>query len=731
MKHEGLGSMAVRCRFGLVDQHLELDSSEITVVAAPSGYGKTTLLAQWYRTLRSSGACPVWLAIDPEAIELDDLEQLIDQSLRRVSVGEGDELLGSPIDEVVDRDGVLFIDDLQHVDQWVIDRLLQRFAGPEGGRRWRLVVASRTLVYVPPRTTPAQAPRRIGPSDLRLDEEEVSRVVRDLAPGLAPWRLHELVDRIDGWPAGLDLVGQILASEQSIPDQVGELVDNHRIVDEYFERELFASLPLSDQDFLVRSSVVVRPSGEVCDQVDGVTCSADHLARLGYRNAFLVSTEDNMASRWAPMGRAFLLRRLRALGQEHEQATRRRVLQWLVDQRRYDEAITQAAETDDWFVVVDLVLETGLGIIGSGRADDLVSWLDRLPAEVVMAEPGVAVLAAMALWVRNGDVDDQQIDRWLKQAAGGRRGRPPCQAESLAGAIDAGRAAFGRLGPRTRKLVAERALRAEAPTDTPWTALAHAAIGLASYLDDQPREARRAFTESLRIVAGLDVEPRRCMTRLFSPTALGVFALIELESGGYDDRAHALISAAELQDLRTSSLGPGAGIICLAKSRAALAAGDHEGALELALQTGRTAQLLAFRVLGYLDAASIYCEQGQAQDSTRCLAGADRLLARDADVGRLLTQRRRAIERQVKLGRAAPGSSVDLLTDREAEVLRLLDSDLSRREIADELYLSFETVKTYVQRLYQKLGVSSRAAAVATAGAWGWLDELGQDVGLR
>ncbi|MGI9612143.1 MAG: LuxR C-terminal-related transcriptional regulator [Acidimicrobiales bacterium] len=701
--------MAVGQCLAPFDRRLQLDGSEITVVTGPPGYGKTTLLAQWYRTLRRSGARPIWHTIDPTTVEVHDRGF--------------DELLRSSIDAVADGDGVLFIDDLHHADQWVIDQLTEWFNGLEGGR-WQLILASRATINVPPHTASDQTPRQIGPNELRLDDQEVDRALRDIAPDLAPWQTVELVDRIDGWPAGLDLVGRILATEQQITAPVGELVDSHWMVADYFERESFTALPDSDKDFLVRSSVVARPSSEVCDQVDGVTCSADHLARLSYGNTFVFSAENGTALRWAPMGRAFLLGRLRALGQGHEQATRQRVLRWLVDQRRYDEATTQAAETDDWFVVVDLVLETGLDIVGSGRADDLISWLDRLPAEVVMAESGVAVLAAMALWVQQGDVAGQEIDRWLKQAASSRRGRPPSQAESLSAAIDAAQAAFGQLGPRTRKLIAERALRAEAPSDTPWAALAHAAIGLASYLDDEPREARRALTESLRIQTRLDVEPRRCMTRLFSPTALGVLALIELESGGYDDRADALISAAELQDLRNSGPAPGAGIIGLAKSRSALAAGDHKRALELALQTGRTAHTFAIRALGFLDAASIHCEQGRADASMRCLADADRLLARDVDVGRLLTQRRRAIERQVKLGRAARGSSVDLLTEREAEVLRLLDSDLSRREIAEELYLSFETVKTYVQRLYQKLGVSSRAAAVATAHAWGWIDEL-------
>lgn len=705
-----------------IDRRLRLGDHSITLVTGPAGYGKTTLLAQWYRTLRRAGTRPAWLCIEAETVRPQDIERLLHIDLCQLHQGRLDDGIQSSLAAVADRDRVLFVDDVHHLDQRVVDHLLQVLSTPEG-RPWRLVLAGRTSIQVLPRAPSQQLIATFGPCDLRLDDGVIDRVLCDASPDLAPWQRAELVERIDGWPAGLDLVGRVLETEGPPPGKLGELVDGHPIVADYFLREVFGGLPVSDQSFLIRSSVVACPSADVCDQLDGVSGSADRLARLGSSNAFVHSGSAGHDLRWVPMGRAFLLDRLRILGPEHEQEARRRVFHWLLAHRRYDEAVGQAAEIDDWYAVVDLVLDTGFDIISCGRAGHLVSWLDRVPAEVVMAEPGVAVLAAMALWVKDGDLAGADIDRWLARAASTRRGRPPCRAESLSAAIDAGRAAFGRLGPRTRKLLAERALRAEAAL-TPWAALAQAAFGLASYLDDEPREARRALTESLRIQSALDVEPRRCVTRLFSPTALGILALIELESGDYDNRADALISVAELQSPRSAGSTPGAGIIGLARSRAALAAGDYEGALELALQTATTTQLVAFRALGYLDAASIHCEQGRADRSADCLAKADELLAGQADVGRLVAKRRRAIERQVKLGRAARWSSVDLLTEREAEVLRLLDSDLSRREIAQELYLSFETVKTYVQRLYQKLGVSSRAAAVATAQAWGWMDQI-------
>jgi len=55
------------------------------------------------------------------------------------------------------------------------------------------------------------------------------------------------------------------------------------------------------------------------------------------------------------------------------------------------------------------------------------------------------------------------------------------------------------------------------------------------------------------------------------------------------------------------------------------------------------------------------------------------------------------------------------LTQREQEILKLIAAGKSLPEIAKELYLGLTTVKTHVQHLYEKLGVSDRAAAVASA----------------
>lgn len=711
-------------RSPIVERHVVLDDADITFVAGPAGAGKTTLLAQWYDELRRQDRRPAWLAVDVGASDLSYAKGIVVSSLSHrhphVADLDGDDALA----EVPSRDRVIFIDDLHHLDQRVVDELLLWF-GRATGQPWRLVLAGRTAMDLSAHGAADRSIRLVGPQELKLDGDEVREALGSWAGDLSDRQQAVLAERLGGWAAGAGLARQELADRPPNARTKQVLDGSHPAVADYFEREVLSGLPLSDQDFLVSSSVLTEPSIEACDQVAGDSRSAERLARLGNLHAFLHPSTDGIGYEWVPFAREFLLQRLRLVGDEAELEARSRLLRWCLSQGNYDEAVSQAVEISDWYAIVDLALDAGLDVIGCGRAEDLVRWLEQLPPDVVSAESGVAVVAAMALWVSRGDEAGDEIDAWLAPATRARRGSPPCQAESLSGAIDASRGLFSRLDPRTRKLLAQRALHHERGSATAWGALSHAAVGLAAYVDDQPREARSALTESLRIQASLDVGPRRWVSRLFSPYVLGVLALIDIELGGYDHRAEALLSAAELQSHGTAV--PGSEIVRLAQGRAALARGDRQVALELFLQTAREARLTAFKALGYLDAASIYCEQGRVEESAACLVAADRLLDRAPDGGRLLSRRRRAIERQVRLGRAAHRGTTEALTEREIEVLRLLESDLSRREIARELYLSFETVKTYVKRLYRKLGVSSRSAAVATAYAWGLLDEAGPD----
>ena len=79
------------------------------------------------------------------------------------------------------------------------------------------------------------------------------------------------------------------------------------------------------------------------------------------------------------------------------------------------------------------------------------------------------------------------------------------------------------------------------------------------------------------------------------------------------------------------------------------------------------------------------------------------------------------LDHQRDLGRAAGAIELERLTPRERQILPLLAQGHTNRQVAAQLQLGTGTVKSYVERLLQKLGAASRAEAAARAATWGLL----------
>jgi ATP/maltotriose-dependent transcriptional regulator MalT len=115
----------------------------------------------------------------------------------------------------------------------------------------------------------------------------------------------------------------------------------------------------------------------------------------------------------------------------------------------------------------------------------------------------------------------------------------------------------------------------------------------------------------------------------------------------------------------------------------------------------------------------------------QCLTADPKILKAWMAAGFLLEAIGRAMEHALDLpgsllpGQPAPegkqGRLLTPLTEGETRVLRYLPSNLSSPEIAGELYLSCNTVRTHLRQIYRKLDVHTRSQAVARADALGLL----------
>jgi LuxR family maltose regulon positive regulatory protein len=335
-------------------------------------------------------------------------------------------------------------------------------------------------------------------------------------------------------------------------------------------------------------------------------------------------------------------------------------------------------------------------------------WLDGLPEEAITANPPVAFVAA---WIRGfGGASRQDTERWLAAAEdGGYAGPPPDGIPSLAFGAALARATmvFDDVGRSVA--AAHRALEVAGPAPTPFSWTAQAALGHCLYLAGRPAEARSRLEELIARVPA-SAQPYAVTS------ALAVLALVaaDQDPGAAASLARRAVAVVDAHGLAFEPLG---GIVYLALGRALEGHGElaeAEVQLGRALELLRTDSMGVHRAAALLGLASVHRGRGDLPAARALIEQARELVERSPDPGVL----RSLLERVEAAAGPRPRRQVQTgvpLTEREVAVLRLLPTQLSTREIGRELSVSVTTVRSHVQATYRKLGVSSRAEAIAQA----------------
>ena len=297
----------------------------LTLIAAPAGYGKTTLAAQWAAQLDQ----PVtWLAL--EEADDDPLRfcTYLVAALQRVHPAIGAELLPALLAGQLPPQAALVATLLNDLDA-------ARTLNPSGLRRPEgfgdplvcvlddfhaiqdpaiLAVLQSLLAHRPSglhlalvtREDPALPLARlrardqlteVRAADLRFDQAETAAFLRDgMGLALSEADLARLAARTEGWAAGLQLAGLSLQGRADPAAFVETLSGSHRFILGYLTEEVLARQPAAVQQFLLDTSILARLSGDLCDAVTGLTGSATLLERLLAANLFLVPLDDE--GRW-------------------------------------------------------------------------------------------------------------------------------------------------------------------------------------------------------------------------------------------------------------------------------------------------------------------------------------------------------------------------------------------------------------------------------------------------
>jgi len=697
----------------------------LVLASAPAGSGKTTLLASWLAERPEAAA---WLQV--EDIDSDPARfwtYLIDSigealpsatsSLRYVATGpDSDEqtIVSAVVNALADADErlVVVIDDYHLIDNASVHRGVERLI--------ELCPPTVTIVV----STRVDPPFRLGRlrvrnqvveirgSDFRFEAAEASTLLVDHdGEALDPSVVERLCRRTEGWAAGLVLAGLSL-QHAADPERFAESFhgDDQLVVD-YMTDEFLAAEGDEQRRRLLEISVLEQFNGALVDAVTDSTGGATWLVETATGNQRLIGL-DRTGS-WYRYHHLFRdLLRLEAeqtLPPEHLHELHRRAAAWFEAEDDPLRAIGHRLAAGEHTAAVRLMYLLAPQLISDGQIDTLRNVLERI-GEPATNDPACALAWGWCDYI-GGDYTRARewVETTHRVASPGfdRIITAPLRMNLAVAAGDVGGA-----------LELARELKANDQFATSRPELATAAGGVFTWAG-QAAEAREV----------LEIAVRQSIASDFRATH--VLSCIHQAINNFDDR------------------------------------GDTSGgerALDAAEQLAmgsyyRIAPAYALRARGAADPASARADAVTAVDLARRIPGdlalaytlticADTLLDVDDDAGAaLLVEARSIVDRCPDPGIAgrylariesrhgaggrvraadsttarATGVVVEQLTERETAVLRYLPTTLSQREIASELYVSANTVKTHCAAIYRKLGVGDRKAAVQAARDLGML----------
>ncbi|MFW2334803.1 LuxR C-terminal-related transcriptional regulator [Ilumatobacter sp.] len=581
---------------------------------------------------------------------------------------------------------------------------------------WQLVVASRRDV----RHVFADSARIVDESDLWLDDQSIGELVEALAGQLPTDGRAAVVARLGGWPAGAELVGRSLAADHDPRAASRSFRGRAPLIADYFDAEVLGGIDPHDYEFLLDISVLPNLEVECAAAVsETFDRGLDRLDRLARDHVMLCHAGDGRVV-WQPLARETLLERLERNDPARARAAREAALRWFDSHGRRDEAVAVALLLSHHQYVLDTACDVGLQLAAEGDGDTVMRWLDQLPASAIADRPEVALVAVASLWLLRAEAASDEIEDWLLFAEKSCDDRPVPASVSMSSRLQAARAAFLDVALAQRARLAAEAFAIEGPRRTLWAALAGAAAAQASYFLDDHAAARDWANECLLICGSLEAVDMGLAIQLLACEAFGVVAMVELGRRDFARAASQAVAAQMLGHQRTDG-GLAINLSTIASAVLEIEHGDADSGVAQLRRVRDEALISRLRTLASVELASAELDRQNIEAADRHLADVDTGLGHEAG-DRLIHRRATSIVQRLQETRREYGAGESpALTDRERDVLRLLDSDLTRREIGDQLYLAHNTVKTHVQRLFQKLDVTSRPAAIAAARERGWL----------
>jgi LuxR family maltose regulon positive regulatory protein len=698
----------------------------LVVLSAPAGYGKTTLLVDW---LEHDDRTIAWVSLDRADDDVATLMKSIIAGVNRVReidpflsldlISPDVPVLGRIVPGLaasigaVDEPLVIVLDHLDEIRSLDCRDALRLFLDllPE---QVQLVVSSRREVWL------AGGRRRVrgeaiefGPTDLGFDDAEIAEllVLNGFPP--SPERVRQLLERTEGWPAGLALLS---LTPQSDAAAIGPSIapsTSGRAVSEFIRSEVLAGLPPEVARFLHRTAILDQLCPSLCDAVVGSTDSAAMLDTLMDSRLFVTPLDgDSGWYRYHPMFRTVLLDRAICSGPDVVRERHLRAARWWAEAGSVEHTIEHARAGGDLSIAADLIATEISRAYNDGRLHAARRWLEQLDEETIERNPELAGLVGWLEALTGNAVEAQRWADRIEQVTS----EDDSEDGSFVSSRSALRAFLCAHGVEQMEIEAQSVVTNE-PVWGPWRPAALGFLAVTRWLQGEADEAFALFSESVEVTTARD--------GFEDPAArfLAYRAVLSMDRGDWAraerdiELARSVVERVHLTEYAVNSL------VEAARARLLLHRNETDPGRASLFNAMRLRTAVTWvnpwgAVWLRLEMADAHLLLGDPEAARMLLREVEGVLYRRPKLGRL-------VERTDVLRRTLSEWPTDLhdtaLSSAELRLLPYLQTHLSLKEIGERLYVSRNTVSTHTSSIYRKLSVSGRSEAVDRARELGLL----------
>jgi len=409
-------------------------TQKLALVTAPAGFGKTTLLGQWFGAMQELGLGLCWLSLDANDNDPETFLRYFIAALRNVDDEIGGEAalhldnvhspdisntLGSLVNDLAieSREIFLFLDDFHFIASPEINQfveLLLNLSPPN----FHLVISSRKVPDLPLANMRVHNDLlHINADRLRFDADESERfLVKSHGLQLPKELLTSLYERCEGWAAGLQLASLSIKEADSQEAFITGFSGKIRDVTDYLATAVLDSQPEPIRSFLLDTAILDRLSADLCNCVHDCSDSHEILQKIEADNLFIVPLDkEGIWYRYHSLFQEFLLTQINRDSKSRLDTLNDKASRWFRQRGYFREAVDYALRANNMPEATELIERRAIAEFMDGRMPRVASWINRIPRDVLLQHPRLMLLHGTALYHMNQADEAARVYKLLEQ----------------------------------------------------------------------------------------------------------------------------------------------------------------------------------------------------------------------------------------------------------------------------------------------------------------------------